>query len=192
MTSTLVNLSESAAGKIVQLMVRANKQSSIVKISVNPDAPLSAKYELEFIDSAQEVNEGVIESIGGITFTADQASARLLRGTTMTYVEGMWTSGFRFENPNRFDLMSDPRARSANEIIETKVNPAVAKHGGHVSLADMRDGEVYVLFSGGCQGCGMAPVTVKSIVESLLRAELPNIRSIIDITDHGAGENPYS
>lgn len=76
-------------------------------------------------------------------------------------------------------------------ILDTQINPGLAAHGGYVSLADIRDNEVYVELSGGCQGCTMAMATMKSGIENTLKREFPNIKAVHDSTDHSQGQNPY-
>jgi len=44
---------------------------------------------------------------------------------------------------------------------------------------------------GGCQGCGMADVTLKQGVEKSIRQAVPEIGAIMDTTDHATGRNPY-
>ena len=44
---------------------------------------------------------------------------------------------------------------------------------------------------GGCQGCGQADATLKQGIEAMIRDEIPEITSVLDTTDHAAGENPY-
>lgn len=67
----------------------------------------------------------------------------------------------------------------------------VARHGGRVELVDVQDATVVVRMRGGCQGCGMATVTLRQGIETALRQAVPAIRGIRDITDHSAGTNPY-
>ena len=76
-------------------------------------------------------------------------------------------------------------------IFETQINPAVAQHGGHVELLDVRGGKVYIQMGGGCQGCGMADVTLRKGIEEAIRREVPEVDEILDTTDHAAGANPY-
>ena len=76
-------------------------------------------------------------------------------------------------------------------ILERDINPAVAGHGGKVELLDVQDGTVVVRMMGGCQGCGMANVTLRQGIEAQLRRVIPGLRGLRDITDHTAGENPY-
>jgi Fe-S cluster biogenesis protein NfuA len=76
-------------------------------------------------------------------------------------------------------------------IFDTRINPAVASHGGRVDLIDVQDGVVLVRMMGGCQGCGMAQVTLRQGIESTLRQLAPEVAGIADVTDHAAGANPY-
>lgn len=76
-------------------------------------------------------------------------------------------------------------------LFDSEVNPAVAAHGGSFTLIDVMDNNVYVQLGGGCQGCGMANVTLKQGVEQRLREVLPEMAALIDTTDHASGNNPY-
>ena len=76
-------------------------------------------------------------------------------------------------------------------VIDTQINPAVASHGGYISLIDVKDNVVYVQLGGGCQGCGMADVTLKQGIETSIKAAVPEITAIYDVTDHADGKNPY-
>jgi Fe-S cluster biogenesis protein NfuA len=76
-------------------------------------------------------------------------------------------------------------------LIDHQINPGVAAHGGFVQLIDVKDETVYVRLGGGCQGCGAADFTLRQGIESVVRREVPEIRQILDITDHTAGLNPY-
>jgi len=81
--------------------------------------------------------------------------------------------------------------RVADEICRTQINPWVAQHGGKVELIDVQDGSVVLRMSGGCQGCGMARVTLRQGVETALRRAIPALREVRDVTDHAAGTSPY-
>ena len=76
-------------------------------------------------------------------------------------------------------------------MIDSKINPGVASHGGHVSLLDVKDGTAFIRLGGGCQGCGMVDVTLKQGIEVVIREEVPEIQKIVDSTDHAGGTNPY-
>lgn len=76
-------------------------------------------------------------------------------------------------------------------LFEQQINPAVAQHGGKVELIDVQEGTVVLRMMGGCQGCGMANVTLRQGIETAIRRALPGFRGLKDITDHAAGTNPY-
>ncbi len=77
------------------------------------------------------------------------------------------------------------------DFFEAEINPAIARHGGYVELIDVQDGVVMLRLGGGCQGCGMADVTLRQGIEASLREHLPEVAGIVDVTDHAAGTNPY-
>lgn len=79
----------------------------------------------------------------------------------------------------------------ANEVLDVQANPSIAKHGGRVTAESVEDGILYLRMSGGCHGCAASSRTLRDGVERILRAALPMIREIVDVTDHGTGENPF-
>ena len=77
------------------------------------------------------------------------------------------------------------------KVFDEQVNPMVARHGGRVELIDVQDAVVMLRMGGGCQGCGMADVTLRQGIEGMLAQLVPAVRGIVDITDHATGANPY-
>jgi len=67
----------------------------------------------------------------------------------------------------------------------------VATHGGYVALLDVRDGRAFIRLGGGCQGCGMASVTLKQGIEKSILNAVPEITEVLDTTDHASGQNPF-
>lgn len=95
------------------------------------------------------------------------------------------------------DVSTQPQASDdaiydvVDQIFQAEINPAVARHGGRVELVDVQDSTVVVRMRGGCQGCGMAQVTLRQGIEAALRQAIPAVKGIKDITDHASGTNPY-
>ena len=84
--------------------------------------------------------------------------------------------------------------KSLDEIqafLDERVNALLAQHGGRVEITGIEKDLAYVKLSGGCQGCAGAKYTLKLIVENHIKYVEPAIKTVIDITDHDAGENPY-
>jgi Fe-S cluster biogenesis protein NfuA len=88
-------------------------------------------------------------------------------------------------------LSDDELYERVHDLFEQQVNPMVARHGGRVELIDVQDAVVMLRMSGGCQGCGMASVTLRQGIEGALHQFIPEVQGIMDITDHSSGTNPY-
>jgi Fe/S biogenesis protein NfuA len=84
-------------------------------------------------------------------------------------------------------------ARRVVAVLEQSVNPAIASHGGRADLValDEGDGTAYLRLSGGCQGCAMSQMTLRQGIETALLEEVPELTRVLDVTDHGSGENPF-
>jgi len=82
-------------------------------------------------------------------------------------------------------------AEAARAVLDAEINPAIAAHRGRVTLAGVTGGWIRVRLEGGCQGCSLAEVTLRQGIEPLLRARLPQMTGLIDVTDHEAGTEPF-
>jgi Fe/S biogenesis protein NfuA len=87
--------------------------------------------------------------------------------------------------------LSNELAQRILAVLEAQVNPSIAMHGGHADLVAVEEGVVYVRLSGGCQGCGLASVTLSQGIEVALRDSVPEVVSVVDVTDHASGANPF-
>ncbi len=76
-------------------------------------------------------------------------------------------------------------------LFEEHINPALASHGGFARLVKVEDRDIYLEMGGGCQGCSASRLTLRNGIESAIRRILPQVREVIDVTDHDAGTNPY-
>ncbi len=85
----------------------------------------------------------------------------------------------------------DVLRQKVQKFLDEQVNPAVASHGGYITLMDVQGKNLFIQMGGGCQGCGMASVTLREGVETSLRQNFPDLGEILDITDHASGDNPY-
>jgi Fe/S biogenesis protein NfuA len=92
--------------------------------------------------------------------------------------------------PIHGDLDSD-LARRVMAVLDRDVNPSIAAHGGHAELAGIEGRTAYLRLGGGCQGCGMASVTLNQGIEVAITEAVPEIADVVDVTDHASGSNPY-
>ena len=82
-------------------------------------------------------------------------------------------------------------AEAARAILDAEINPAIAAHRGRVTVAGAADGWIRVRLEGGCQGCSLAEVTLRQGIEPVLRARLPQLTGVVDVTEHEAGTEPF-
>ncbi|MFY9555458.1 MAG: NifU family protein [Blastocatellia bacterium] len=88
-------------------------------------------------------------------------------------------------------LPPDHVRMEVQKVLDEMINPGVAAHGGFVELLDVQDDNIFIRMGGGCQGCGAADVTLKMGIERLIRENVPQVREILDTTDHASGMNPF-
>jgi Fe/S biogenesis protein NfuA len=166
-----------------------------VRIEVLDSSPLAPRYDLALIETGEGSADDRRLDGGGFPLLVDAGSAELLEGATVDWVETLQGSGFKVENPNIQPIGENapqgPLADRVKHVIEQQINPSIAGHGGAVALVDVRDQVVYLEMHGGCQGCGMAAVTLAQGIRRILMESLPEIREIVDVTNHEAGANPY-
>ena len=82
-------------------------------------------------------------------------------------------------------------AQRLAQLLDHHVNPSIAAHGGWAELVGVEGDAALLRLGGGCQGCGMAAVTLRQGIERAITEAVPEIRRVVDVTDHAGGTNPY-
>ena len=124
-----------------------------------------------------------------------------VRGATIDWLDDPFGGGgLRVDNPNTpspaigapppADLSGDVPQRVI-QVLDQQVNPSIAAHGGRAELVAVEQGTAYLRLGGGCQGCAMATVTLSQGIEAAITQAVPEITSVVDVTDHQSGTNPY-
>ena len=185
----MFTVSEAAKNKILALLEAQGKKGSALRVAITGRGPGGFQYDLRFVEGVDKGPEDVVEDGGGFQVIIDSASASNLNGATLDFVEGIHQSGFSVDNPN--SIWTEPKAKAIQEVIDTQINPGVASHGGFVTLLDVKEDTAYIALGGGCQGCGMANVTLKQGIEVLIKQAVPEITQVVDTTDHAGGTNPF-
>jgi len=183
-------ITENARSKLDEFAEQAEETELAVKVAITGRGPKGFQYDLQLVPPSEAAEGDVVTEVDGLTVIIAEKSAAYLDGATLDFVETlMGPGGFQFENPN--PLWLDPLAQRVADVLDEEVNPAVASHGGNVTLIDVVEGEAIVEFGGGCQGCSAVDVTLKHGVETMLMEKIPEIVAVVDITDHAAGTNPF-
>ncbi|MSR20037.1 MAG: iron-sulfur cluster assembly accessory protein [Gemmatimonadetes bacterium] len=194
-TKAPVEFTAVARDTVRRFMQASEDANFAVRIRVGSPSPLDPRYEITLIERDEKSDEDVVFDEDGFEVVMDPESARILDGARIDWIETMMESGFKVENPNLAPIgskpLEGPLADRVRQAIDQYVNPGVAQHGGHVTLVEVRDDIVYLQMGGGCQGCGMASVTLSQGIERILREQVPEIAGIQDVTNHSAGDSPY-
>ena len=101
---------------------------------------------------------------------------------------------FHAPNLHKSSLPEDASLKDKIKFfIDTTVSPALASHGGAVTLDEVTDdGIVKVRFQGGCLGCSMVGLTLKEGIQTQLNQAFPGmIKDVVDVTDHKVTEETY-
>ncbi|MDX2343412.1 MAG: NifU family protein, partial [Acidimicrobiia bacterium] len=122
-----------------------------------------------------------------------------LRGSVLDLAGDPAAPGLVLRNPNsatppitegEVDLSGSVEER-VQQLLEMYINPSIAAHGGFVTLSGIDGDRALVELGGGCQGCGLAAMTLRQGIESSIKHHVPEIIEVVDVTDHTAGENPF-
>ncbi|MFH1130996.1 MAG: NifU family protein [Pseudomonadota bacterium] len=82
-------------------------------------------------------------------------------------------------------------AKRVQDVIDSQINPALAGHGGFVTLVEVTGTKVSVELGGGCHGCMAAAATMQAGVTAMIKDAVPEVTEVVDATDHATGTNPF-
>jgi Fe/S biogenesis protein NfuA len=150
-------------------------------------------YELSFsaVSDAYE-----IERHGSLAVMIPAGDVSKLAGSSLSLTD----EGLAMNNPNTATSptmeavpgdLTGPLADQVQQVLSEQINPAIAGHGGAAELVSVDGSVAFLRLMGGCQGCGMAQVTLKQGIERILLEMIPELSAVVDVTDHSLGDNPY-
>ena len=186
----MLTITDLAKEKLAGFAAQAESgEIMVLRVAIVGRGANGFQYDLQLVSKTDSPEDDVVCEVDGVEVSIAAKSAKYMEGATLDFKESLMGGGFHFENPN--PMWADPVEKAVAEVIETKVNPAVASHGGTVSLVGIDDNKAVISFGGGCQGCGMADVTLKQGIEVMIMDEVEGITGVVDITDHAAGTDPF-
>ena len=141
----MVNVTEAAQQEIKKLMGEQTPSVKGVRISADAISPLRANFRLSFVPENEETEGGEAVPYEGFSVFVDADSVPYAQDITLDFVEGLMGRGFKIENPNKIPPhLKGTIAEKIQNVIEEKINPSVAGHGGVVTLIDVKDNNVYL------------------------------------------------
>ncbi len=187
----MITVTEAAKKKFLEIVESEGRQGQGLRVIVQGGGTARPEFALNFV-AESEGGQDVVEDLGTFKVYADAESAKYLDGASVDFVDNLTESGFKVDAPKAgLPRPEGPLAEAVQRVLDEKINPGVAMHGGFVALVAIEDDTAYLQFGGGCQGCGMINVTLKQGVDKILFADVPQIKKVMDVTDHASGTNPY-
>ncbi len=187
----MITFTEAAAEKIREVMDQAGGECVGLRVRAFRLGRYTFRYQLHLVRADEVRDDDTTIRVGEVTAYVDPQSAEWMDGSTVDWVTIGGQSGFQITNPAAEPKWEDPVARKVQKVLDHRVIPALAQHGGWIELSRVEGDTAYVILGGGCQGCASANETLKLGVERILTEEVPEIRRVVDETDHAAGASPY-
>ncbi len=199
----MIQITERARKRIDVLKQRQETQQGrrVEGLHIDVHGTQNPEYSLAFIEEGKGDAGDVEVDVEGIRVFMAPKYAQFLEDVRIDFITNLQQTGFKVENPKvavspEPDLetpanVESPLYRAVKAVLDLEINPAVASHGGRVSLVDVKDRVAYIRMGGGCQGCGSADVTLKEGVVVAIKKAVPEILDVLDATDHAGGRNPY-
>jgi Fe/S biogenesis protein NfuA len=194
----VVTVTERARGTILGLRAAEPEGGTLaLRIEITGEAVAEYVYELTFEPTADTGPDDVLGFSGDLPVLVPAASIDRLRGATLDEVDG---TGLVLRNPNRPTKSLAAGTATYDEgtvehriqsLLDVEINPMLASHGGFTTLDRVEGDVAYMFMGGGCQGCGLAKLTLTEGIKATIEREIDEIREVVDITDHSAGENPF-
>lgn len=195
------------AARATILDVRSSESDSAqlaLWLEVSGASGAAYTYDMWFQVAADAGDGDVVQHHDGLAVVVVSDSTEKLKGATLD-VSTDGDGGLVIVNPNvptagrespamgdrpKADLSGTVAQRVIN-ILDEQVNPSIAMHGGHAELVGVEGETAYLRLSGGCQGCGLAQVTLSQGIAVAIEDAVPEITNVVDVTDHEQGANPF-
>ena len=190
-----IKLFPNAVEHFSYLIEQENQPDLGLRISVDKPFTKKAEVNITFCPKTAAEDDDIELDFDKFILYIDKNSITPLKDAAIDYVADDMGGELQVKAPNIKG--NPPKADASLEarltyLIDTEINPGLKSHGGYAKLIEIVDNGIALLsLGGGCQGCGMAKITLKNGIEKTILDEFPEIVEVRDVTDHSAGENPY-
>jgi len=198
-TTPLLTITDEARARVLEVRGAETDPDALgLWIEVSGVAGTAFTYDMYFrrVDEAGELD--VVQHGDDLSVVVPGEHVDKIRGSTLDLSGG----GMVLQNPNAPTVdapyadapdldLDDPVVAKVVDVLAVQINPQIAAHGGFAELVAVEGSIAYLRMGGGCQGCGMAAVTLSQGIEVALLDSVPEITEVVDVTDHASGTNPY-
>ena len=194
----VLTVTEAARREILGMRkIESEPETLALRVEVVGSTGTEFTYDLTF-EAVTNVKDGdELDDSGELPVLVPADSVDDLAGSTLDHVE---PTGLIIRNPNRprpkvvtheeLELVGSVDEKIAM-LLDVEINPSLAMHGGYAQLDHVEGDTAYVIMGGGCQGCGLAQLTLTEGIKAQIENRIPEIREVVDVTDHAAGDNPF-
>jgi Fe/S biogenesis protein NfuA len=190
----MVTIAESAQDYLAELLSKQDDALG-VRVFINQPGTPRAETCIAYCRKGDLQEDDEKRELEKFTAWFEGRSLPFLEDALVDYSKDRMGGQLTIKAPNaklpRVDDNSSMEDR-VNYVLYNEVNPALASHGGEVSLVEITDDMVAVLqFGGGCQGCSAVDQTLKGGVEKTLLEQIPQLQGVRDTTDHTDTSQAY-
>ncbi|MFQ5555234.1 MAG: NifU family protein [Acidimicrobiia bacterium] len=199
-TDTIIDITPTALEQILELREAEAIPDLHLGLRIAGVGAQGFLYETAFVRAEDVADGDHIEYHEGLPVAIDAESIDNLRDSVLDISTDPAAPGLVLRNPNPAtppmpdypDLeLEGTVEQRIDQLLSQQINPAIAGHGGFVRLMAVNGSTAHLEMGGGCQGCGLAAMTLRQGIESAILHHIPEIKEIVDATDHSAGEDPY-
>ena len=186
----MIRITDRARERLAVLIDHLDEDACL-RLTRTGESPLVPDYDLAIVDFDSRAEEDRMWDAEGIRVLASEEPAGEV---TIDFDDQADEAGFLVLGPapSGEDACADGSlVDRVQRVIDERVNPGVAAHGGHITLKEVRENVAVIEMEGGCQGCSLSQMTLRKGVERMIREAVPEILGVHDATDHAGGENPF-
>jgi len=202
-TTTVIEITEVALGQILTLRDQESIPGLSLGVRIAGVGRNGFIYETAFLRPEDvEHAEHHVEMHGDLPVAIPPDSLDNLRGSVLDISTDPGVPGLVLRNPNPasptvggppipdIELTGTVEER-ISQLLDQAINPAIASHGGVAHLVKVEGEVAFLELGGGCQGCGLAAMTLRQGIETAIKEHVPEITEIVDVTNHAAGDHPF-
>ena len=191
----IINITKSAEEYLAKLIDDKNETDLSIRIFISDPGTPKAETCLAYCKPDEAMPDDMILNLDLVSVNIEKRSVPFLKDCEVNFDNDTFGGQLTIKAPNaRLPNVSPDSSVEdrINYVIYNEINPMLESHGGEVSLVEFNTNDEAVLqFGGGCQGCGMVDVTLKDGIEKTLIEQIPEVKSVKDLTDHSIDDNAY-
>ncbi|MCB1668585.1 MAG: Fe-S biogenesis protein NfuA [Porticoccaceae bacterium] len=189
-----VTITESAQKYLSDLLAKQEDKTTGIRMFVSDPGTPRAETCIAYCKPGDSKEDDLVVAYDMFSVWFEHRSLPFLEDAIVDFSEDKFGGQLTIKAPNsRLPNINEdsPIEDHINYVLHNEVNPGLASHGGNITLEEVVDGYAILRFGGGCQGCGMADVTLKQGVETTLMNQVPGLKGVKDVTDHTDRSQAY-